>query len=545
MNENINNFLTFIEKDIAAKKLLIQTLPIKTKTNIKKFNETINFYETKYEEYRSGVRNYLLAKSRSFEIKDTESETIKNQINEKVIVLEHIKFLLNPFNTYIEKMGFDILIYQLRNYYAFNFNSLNEIINEFLDKFELAGIKLTKNNFEYTCYVNEYMTSFLEVRYSTEKNYSKLSEIFEKIYWVNPDIIRHIELNFRKLIRINSKVFNEYILKIQNEAMQNNNIINYEDCLEKLKFAHIELKNASKETIADIITKSKNNEFNIEQYLENNKVRVNAYNSLIPSNISLNDANQMNNIYENLEKFKDNILEYEQYLKFLPIFNLFKTEFESLLTTEVKDYKELNQVKESIEQKEKELEKINKKIFGGKFPFFEIKNENKIKQLKTESIVKTKELYELYKTYDEKYFYSKVLSNLNKNITISDVLHLYYSFDYFKKIAIQKAYETNSYDEIIQYSNSFDLFAMDPTNIIITGIPVFEPSNVPRIISNKYRLCNINITEEELEEDNLKSLLNKITLILRIKKIEESSSSIEKIWFMTWVEKMISKESDN
>ena len=226
----MNDFLTFIEKDIATKKISIQTLPIKTKTNIKKLNETIKFYETKYEEYRSGVRNYLLAKARSFEINEKEDETEKNHINEKVIVLEHAKFLLNPLNTYVEKIGFDILIYQLRNYYAFNFNSLNEIINNFLDKFELAGIKLTKNDFEYTCYVNEYMTSFLEVRYSPEKKYSSLSEIFEKIYWVNPDIIRHIELNFRKLIRTHSKLFNEYILKIQNETMQINNIINYEDC---------------------------------------------------------------------------------------------------------------------------------------------------------------------------------------------------------------------------------------------------------------------------------------------------------------------------
>lgn len=542
----MNDFLTFIEKDIAAKKISIQTLPIKTKTNIKKFNETIENYETKYEEYRSGVRNYLLAKSRSFEINNTEeSENIREQIKVKVIELEHIKFLLNPFNTPTEKMGFDVLIYQLRNYYAFNFNSLNEIINNFLDKFEQAGIKLTKNDFEYTCYVNEYMTSFLEVRYSTEKDYSKLSEIFEKIYWTNPDIIRHIELNFRKLIRIHSKTFNAYILKIQTEAMQNNNIVNYEDCLEKLKNAHIELKTASKENIIEIITKSKNNEFNIEQYLENHKVRINAYNSLIPSNISQADEIQMQDIYQNLDKLKDNILEYENYLNFLPIINLFKEEFESLLSKETKDYKELNQVIESIEQKEKELDKINKKISGGKFPFFEIKNEKNIKLLKTESIAKTKELYELYKTYDEKYFISKVLSNLDKNITIADVLHLYYSFDYFKKMAIQKAYETNSYDEIIQYSNNFDLYAMDSTNIIITGIPVFEESNIPRIISNKYRLCNINITENELEEENLKSLLNKITLILRVKKVEDSSTSIEKIWFMTWVEKMISKESDN
>ena len=34
----MNNFLNFIEKDIATKKTQIQTLPIKTKTNIKKFN---------------------------------------------------------------------------------------------------------------------------------------------------------------------------------------------------------------------------------------------------------------------------------------------------------------------------------------------------------------------------------------------------------------------------------------------------------------------------------------------------------------------------
>ena len=44
----MNNFLTFIEKDIATKKTQIQTLPIKTKTNIKKFNETIESFENKY-----------------------------------------------------------------------------------------------------------------------------------------------------------------------------------------------------------------------------------------------------------------------------------------------------------------------------------------------------------------------------------------------------------------------------------------------------------------------------------------------------------------
>ena len=541
----MNDFLNFIEKDIETKKLTVQTLPIKTKTNIKKLNETIKNYESKYDEYRSGVRSYLLAKARSFEIRDNDNELLRNEINDNVILLEHIKFLLNPINTYVEKMGFDVLIYQLSNYYAFNFNSLNEIINEFLDKFELVDVKLNKNDFGYTCYVNEYMAAFLEVRYSNEKNYDKLSEIFEKIYWVNPEIIRHIELNFRKLIRLHEKTFNAYISKIQNEAMTSNNITSYEDCLEKLKFAHIELKNISKESIPDIISKSKNNEFNIEHYLNDNKVRISAYSSLIPNNISLDDKLEMNNIYDNLDKFRDNILEYEQYLKFLPVFNLFKEEFDELLSRDNKEYKDLELIIDTIEQKEKNLEKINRKIFGGKIPFLDFRREDNIKRLKSESIVKTKELYELYKEYDQKYFNSKVIANLNKNITVSDVLNLYYSFDNFKKKAIQKAFELKSYDEITQYSNNFDLYAIDSTNVIIAGIPVFDIVNLPRVIANKYRLCNINVNETDLEEDNLNSLLNKITLILRIKQIEESSTSVEKIWFMTWVEKMIEKEADN
>ena len=46
---SMNNFYNFIDKDIANKKTLIQTLPIKTKTNIKKFNETIEAFEVKYQ----------------------------------------------------------------------------------------------------------------------------------------------------------------------------------------------------------------------------------------------------------------------------------------------------------------------------------------------------------------------------------------------------------------------------------------------------------------------------------------------------------------
>jgi len=84
---------------------------------------------------------------------------------------------------------------------------------------------------------------------------------------------------------------------------------------------------------------------------------------------------------------------------------------------------------------------------------------------------------------------------------------------------------------------------MNPTNIIMMGVPIFKEINIPEIIANKYRLNNIKIIEDDLSEENLDSLLNKILLILRTNNISNSKISVEEIWFLAEVEKIISKES--
>ena len=123
----MNNFLDFINKDIENKKTLLTTLPTKTKTNKKKFNLDIVEIEKKYLDYQTSTKNYILAKAKSLQINDEEKKETTNKIEN----LEHVKYLLNPSNTYVEKMGFDTLLYQINNYYRFNFKSLNEIINGF------------------------------------------------------------------------------------------------------------------------------------------------------------------------------------------------------------------------------------------------------------------------------------------------------------------------------------------------------------------------------------------------------------------------------
>jgi hypothetical protein len=105
-------------------------------------------------------------------------------------------------------------------------------------------------------------------------------------------------------------------------------------------------------------------------------------------------------------------------------------------------------------------------------------------------------------------------------------------------MAIKKVFNITTYDEITKYSDNFDLFAMNPTYIIINGVAVFEENNLAKVIINKYRLDNINLNEENLNPDDLKPLLDKVELLLRIKVIEESSTTVEKIWFMAQVEKI-------
>lgn len=536
----MDNFLTFIEKDIEAKKLLISSLPKKTKTNKKNYNENLDEITNKYKAYKKSVRNYLLAKCRSYNLKEDEKDNSK--LLNKITSLQQIKFILNPTNTYFEKMGFDSILYKLNNYYTydFNFGDLTEIITEFIDKFKLIDITLSPSDFEYTCYVNEFMIKYFE------KNYDNLSEAFEQIYWYDPDILQQIELNFRKLIKDNEKKFLNYILKLQKETMVNNNIPSYNECILKLKDSCEKLEEINVEDIYDIVKSAISLEFDVNTYLEGSKVRSLAYDSLIGYSVDKNDKESMKKIYKSLEKLKLNINEYSNYLKFLPIINDFKDEYQKLIPNqESKKNNQPNSLREisiKIDNKEKQLKRTNKKIFNKKTSIFNKNNGSTSKEAKILSIQISKDIYELYKEYDKEYFNSKVISLLSETMTLNDVLNIYYSFDFYKKNKFKKIFNLTSYNDVIKLSDDFDIFAIDPTNIIINSASLFEDNDLAKIIINKYKLDNVIISEEDLGEDNLKLLLNKVLLILRINIIENSETSLDKIWFMVEVSKIIEKE---
>ena len=528
----MNNFLEFINKDIEGKKEQIGTLPVRTKVNKKKYNETLEKMSNKYKGYKDNVYKYLTVKAKNLiKLKDNNDD---DELIETINKLEGARNLLNPFNTFVEKMGFDSLLYQMNCCSTLNFKSLNHIVNGFLDKFELADIILESSDFDYTCYVHQYMESFLEVRNKGDKDYSKISEIFEQIYWLNPELIQHIDLNFRKLIRKFSKNFNDYLDNLKNEVKKSLDLNSYEDCLSKITNAYTQLNIKQKETVEDIVRLSIDGEIDIEHYKEDNKVRKVAFSTLLGDEFDIKNTNKFDRVCEDLDRLKLNLVELSNYLTFEPLFEEFKKQY-GMLENNNKKNTTLKDCESKIMKMEVELDKMNKKISSGKKSLFSNLTEIEIKNLKIDSVLKAKELYDLYKEYEKEYFKDRVETVISNNMSITDLLKLYASFDYFKKMAIQNVFELETYDEVAEMADKYDSFSTNPLNNVMEGVLLFGEINIPVIICNKYRLSGIIIDEESLNEDNINALLNKVNLIIRTNIINNSNVPLEKIWFVTKV----------
>ena len=535
----MNNFLEFIDNDIEAKKTLLSSMPTNNKTNVKKYNEKIASIYENYEYYKESVLKYLQAKSESFEYSDNsgDMESLFKQFDE----YRHMKFILNPMNSFKEKMGLDDLFYDIHNYSNFTFDEINEIINKLIQKFKLAGVELKINDFKYTCYVNEYMIEFFKANGDNKK----LSETFERIYWYNPNIIEHIELNFRKLIRKYRKNFEDYISREQHTLLSKNNFKSYDQFIVALKEKYEELASCNDESLYDIVEMAKKSEIEINNYFPDSKFRITTYSSLTINEIDYSDDETMKKMLDILRRLKTNILEYGNYLKFIPLFNYFKEKYEKQSSND-SNASALKNIENQINTKESKLESINNKIFNGNrggLSLFKKVNSESLKNLKIESLKIAKELYNLYYKQEQMEFENKIISLKNDSLLlISDVVRLYYSYNFFKRETFEKVFNLTTYNEIVELCDEFDEFASNPTNIIINGINTFEDADVASVICNKYRLENINLEIADLDEDSLVTLKNKIDFIFRVYKIEHSNLSVEKIWFIVQVGKILEKE---
>ena len=178
-------------------------------------------------------------KRRTIKIKSFVPDTKIEKLEQEIKYMDKIE-LLDKNTTSFEKMGLDEILYVLKRFYKNNLELVNDAIVKCLEKFRIVGINLVANDFNYSIYTKEYMNVLLEEIKKGDSNSGRVKDTFEQIYWKCPDIIIHIELNFRSLYLKNEKAINKYYDDARKQITKELGL-NEEEALEKYKSLQIQL----------------------------------------------------------------------------------------------------------------------------------------------------------------------------------------------------------------------------------------------------------------------------------------------------------------
>ena len=156
--------------EVEVTKEVLSSMPINNAKNVALYKNKISELKDEYSGYRDQLfREIKVRSEKYFSIKPSSRiETIKKELEG----YEGL-YLLNPINTAYEKLGFDILLYNLTHFYKNDLVSVNNDIKELFNKFKLAGIELSANDFIYSVYAKKYISELLK-----DDNIDRMEDIF-------------------------------------------------------------------------------------------------------------------------------------------------------------------------------------------------------------------------------------------------------------------------------------------------------------------------------------------------------------------------------
>ena len=99
------------------------------------------------------------------------------------------------------------------------------------------------------------------------------------------------------------------------------------------------------------------------------------------------------------------------------------------------------------------------------------------------------------------------------------------------------------YHIIKSKQKEFDRYVLNPTHDLINTIPVFKEYDIKNIIVTKYRLNNLNISNDELDFDTIGDLISRVELLLRDKRIKESDITAQDISIIVRMHNVLKKEN--
>lgn len=527
-----------INNQIEVDKEVLSVLPKNTKKNLQIYKDKAQEIKQEYNTFLNEI--YSEIKRRYLKIKSIKPDEQIEKLSKEIDHLSKIS-LLDKNTTSFEKMELDKSLYILKRFYKNNLELINNAIVECLNKFNEVGVPLDKEDFNFSVYTKEYMTVLFEELKKGDVNSTRIKDLFEQIYWKCPDIIIHIELNFRSIYFKNEKIINRYFDEVKKQITKELGL-DEEKTLERfnsLQSKYIETKN--KDT-ALIIDKFLNNVMFTKDYEENNIKK--QYKKILGLDIEELDIKKLDEINKNIFRLQNSLYELKNYFKFKFIYD----EAINIYKSNEKYKNTYNAKMKQIKKIESNLIKVNKKIerlenHKGLIQKLFFKNGKRLEKITNNTNAQIIELKNTYRDLEESKIKNIISVSLNDNSTIYDVLLLASRFYSFLVNTIIDTFPDIVQDDIQDLVEKFKGFISYPKMTIINNIKISGDKDILLMVKDKYNLCNINISKEDIEEDKISDLISTVNILCENNYIINSNVTKKDIQFATLAKKIV--ETDN
>lgn len=515
-NDHINTFKLELESGTKKMKEKFH------KSAVKERNEYVEEQIKKFDKYQ--VEVYRLLKSRVNSLlpsdKSNHYDSLKKNIEkEKQIIV---------FNNSDYSIDFKLGIFKLISSIDINDDvSLNTINNTFLNIikiFEDASIKLTISDFTYSMFTEKYMHVFLDNIEKNNRFEEVMKKCFDSIYWECPDIIKHLKLNFWSLLEKYEEKLKIYTDTVSYQLLQKtgydkNSLI--DKYLGNVNKYNLEVSRDEFYNLDSFLSKKKN----VLDYLDGSATRVKNLDQFVIDG-------EFKDI-EDSSKFYDNMVELAHTLSVLKLYY----RYEFIIKDIQEKYSKKDANKSVFSNKLKEVnteEGKRKKIYNdylkacGKNLFHKV-NEEKIKSNK---LAINEEILKLDTLYNELHDL-EIVELINKKVNSTDSLYdlfslSYESYYYLEKMFNEHFKDSDDYSFEEELNKYFD-FIYSPYNDFLKKINGFSMVDVSSVITDKYRLLGINVTNDNISVDNLDSFMDSVNYVKFIDDILKGDLSFDDI----------------
>lgn len=535
----MNDILEEFENYISSNKEILSVLPTNTKKNRSKYVEKVDELLDKAKQIDNVIWNEIT--NRYNRILDISSNPQISELTKSIEELENVE-LFNELNTPFEKLEIDKITHTLGCFFEADLGLVNENIKAFIDKFKDFGINLTADDFSYSSSANEYMRVFFEETANGNLNSNRLKKTFETLYWKCPDIVTHIELNIRYLYYINSKKI-EKDLSDRNEKTLMSMNTDKNGLVRQFFELNKELIRLKRRDATNILNKFVNEEWRIKDF--NDKEMSVLYDRMYTKNYYTASEEEKDEIDNNFGKLLNTLQEYNAYVRYKYIIDDLREKYKIKDTFkgsyEAKN-KELRKKEQELLKESEKTKKLAKRSKNPLLIFFKKKMERKLYESPVAINSKIKELNQLYLELDEAAVNEKIAEYVDDNCTIKYMFKIATSYYTYAYNLVKKHYEDDAEVDVAEELQALIDFINQPYKVMLNNIKLAEEPEIRSIISNRYKILNIALEKEALEENSIEDLIKDVEKIVDFHNIRKSGLKLEDIEFIEKVKPMINKK---